>query len=195
MDQLELRKWEDRCIQECAPECTATCPIHVDARAFVGSIARGDWTDALKVLNKTMPFPGILGRICDAPCQVECLRGKAGDPIQIGGLERTCVVSTTYEQRVQVLPGRDKKVAVLGSGLSSLTAARDLLRKGYDVTLFEPSDELGGRLLEIDEARLPRQIIRDETAVLAKLGLKIRFNELFSLSEIQGRLLREFDAV
>jgi glutamate synthase (NADPH/NADH) small chain len=167
----------------------------VDARAFVGCIARGDWTEALKVLNKAMPFPGILGRICDAPCQAECLRGKAGDPIQIGALERTCVVTTPYEQRVQVLPGRDKRVAVLGSGLSSLTAARDLLRKGYDVTLFEPSDELGGRLLEIDEARLPRQIIQDETALLARLGFKIRFNELFSLSEIRGRLLREFDAV
>jgi glutamate synthase (NADPH/NADH) small chain len=195
MDQVELRKLEDRCIQECAPECTATCPLHVDARAFVASIARGEWTEALKVLNKVMPFPGILGRICDAPCQVECLRRKAGDPIQIGALERTCVVSTVYEQRMQVLPGRDKKVAVLGSGLSSLTVARDLLRKGYDVALFEPSHELGGRLLKIDEARLPPQVIQDEIAVMAKLGLKIRLNELFSLSEIRESLLRDFDAV
>jgi glutamate synthase (NADPH/NADH) small chain len=195
MDQLELRKLEDRCIQECAPECTATCPLHVDAKAFIGCIVRDDWEEAFKVLARAMPFPGILGRICDAPCQVECLRGKAGDPIQVGALERACVVSTAHEQRVQILPGRGKRVAVLGSGLSSLTAARDLLRKGYDVTLFEPSDELGGRLMDIDEARLPRRIIHDETGVLAKLGLEIRFNELFSFPEIQGTLLREFDAV
>ncbi len=195
MDQHDLRKLEDRCIQECAPECTAACPLHVDVRAFVGSLSGGDWIEALKALNKAMPFPGILGRICDAPCQVKCLRSKAGDPIQIGALERACVASTTLEQRVQILPGRDKKVAVLGSGLSSLTAARELLRKGYDVTLFEPSGELGGRLMEIPEAHLPRQVINDEVALLVRLGLKVRLNELFSLSEIREGLLRGFDAM
>jgi glutamate synthase (NADPH/NADH) small chain len=195
MDQHELRKLEERCIQECAPECAAACPLHVDARAFIGCIARGDWMEAFKVLTKTMPFPSILGRICDAPCRVKCLRGKAGDPIQIGVLERACVVSTAHEQRVQVLPGRDKKVAVLGSGLSSLTIARDLLRKGYAVTLLEPSHELGGRLLETHEALLPRQVIQDEISLLAKLKLNIRLNALLSLSEIREGLLRDYDAV
>jgi glutamate synthase (NADPH) small chain len=195
MDQLELRELENRCIQEHAPECTATCPLHVDARAFVGSIGRGDWPGALKVLHKTMPFPAILGRICDAPCQVKCLRGKAGDPIQIGALERACVASTAYDQRLQILPRRDKRVAVLGSGLSSLTAARDLLRKGYAVTLIEPSGELGGRLLEIPESLLSHQVINDEIALLIKLGLEVRFNELFTLSQIREGLPRDFDAV
>ncbi len=195
MDQHELRKLEDRCIQEYAPECTAACPLHVDARGFVGCIARGDWIEALKVLHKTMPFPIILGRICDAPCEKQCLRGKVGDPIQIGALERACVASATPQQRTQVLPRRDKKVAVLGSGLSSLTVARDLLRKGYDVTLFEPSDRLGGRLLEIQEALLPRQVIQDEITLLAELKLNIRLNALLSPSEIREGLLRDFDGV
>jgi Fe-S oxidoreductase len=195
MDQQELRKLEDRCIQEHAPECTAACPLHLDARAFIGCIARGEWSEALEVLNRSMPFPSILGRVCDAPCQVKCLRGKVGDPIEIGALERACVVFTTREQRVQVVPGRDKKVAVLGSGLSSLTAARDLLRKGYSVTLFEPSDVIGGRLLEIPEMLLPRQVVQDEVALLVALGLKIRRQGFVSRSEIQEDLFQEFDAV
>jgi glutamate synthase (NADPH/NADH) small chain len=130
-----------------------------------------------------------------APCRVKCLRGKAGDPIQIGALERACVLSTAHEQRERVLPGRDKKLAVLGSGLSSLTVGRGLLPKGYDVTLFEPSDDLGGRLLEIHEALLPRQVIQDKIALLAKLGLNIRLNVLLSLSEIREGLLRDYHAV
>ena len=195
MDQRELRELEDRCIQEHAPECTAACPLHVDARAFIGCMGRGEWKEALSVLNKAMPFPSILGRICDAPCQAKCLRGKAGDPIQIGALERACVTSTNQEQRVQSLPRRDKKVAVVGSGLSSLTAAHDLTRKGYPVTLFEPTDQIGGRLLEIDEARLPRQVIHGAIARLTKLKVDIRLNALPPSSKVHEGLLRDFNAV
>jgi hypothetical protein len=80
MDQQELRALEHRCIQEEAPECTAACPIHVDGRAFVGHVAKGEWPKAWKVLRKTMPFPGILGRICDAPCRLRCKRGRPATP-------------------------------------------------------------------------------------------------------------------
>lgn len=195
MDQHELRELEDRCIQEQAPECTAACPLHVDARAFIGCMGRGEWIEALKVLSKAMPFPGILGRICDAPCQAKCLRGKAGDPIQIGALERACVASANLEQRVQILPRRDKKVAVLGSGLSSLTAAHDLARKGYPVTLFEPTDQIGGRLLEIDEARLPRQVLEDEVNRLSKLGVVFRVKTDLSRLQDLEKLFQEYRAV
>jgi Fe-S oxidoreductase len=195
MDQRELREVEDRCIQEHAPECTAACPLHVDARAFVGLMMRDQREEALKVLHKTMPFPSILGRICDAPCQAKCLRGKAGDPIQIGALERACVTSTEREHRVHPLPGRDRKVAVVGSGLSSLTAAHDLARKGYPVTLLEPTDQLGGRLLEIHEGLLPRQVIHGEIALLTNLKVNIRLNALPPSSKVHEGLLRDFDAV
>jgi glutamate synthase (NADPH/NADH) small chain len=195
MDQRELRELEDRCIQEDAPECTAACPLHVDARAFVGLMMRDQWEDARRVLHKTMPLPSILGRICDAPCQKKCLRGKVGDPIQIGALERVCVTLTEQEQRVQSLPGRDKKVAVVGSGLSSLTAAHDLARKGYAVTLFEPTDELGGRLLEIHEALLPREVIQDQIALLTRFKVDIRLNAPTPSSKAHEGLLREFNAL
>ena len=89
MDQQELRELEYRCIQEEPPWCTADCPLHVDARALAGFIGQERWTDAWKVLRKRMPLPGILGRICDAPCESRCKRGEAGDAIHIGALERT----------------------------------------------------------------------------------------------------------
>ena len=91
MDQKELRKLEEKCIQECAPTCTAACPVHVDVKAMLAEIARGDFTAALKVYKKTVPFPGIISRICDQPCQDVCKRAEAGDAIAIRDLERTCV--------------------------------------------------------------------------------------------------------
>jgi len=146
MDQQELRALEHRCIQEEAPECTAACPLHVDGRAFVGHVADGQWSEAWKVLRRTMPFPGILGRICDAPCRLRCKRGERGDPIQIGALERTCVGTPPPPVRIQPLPRKGKGVAVVGAGLSGLTAAWDLARKGYSVQIFETGVRLGDGL-------------------------------------------------
>ena len=90
------------------------------------------------MLRRTMPFPGILGRICDAPCRDRCKRSEAGGPIEIGALERFCVSQPAPAQRILPLPAREKKIAVIGSGLSGLTAAWDLARKGYEVHVFDP---------------------------------------------------------
>src|SRR5689334_23317727 len=91
MEQIELRALEDRCIQEYPPACTASCPIHVDVRALAADLGRGDFSAALKTLRKTLPFPGIISRICDQPCRTVCKRGEAGDAIGIRALERACV--------------------------------------------------------------------------------------------------------
>jgi len=146
MDQQELREWEHRCIQEEPPWCTASCPLHVDVRAFVGQLARSEPAEALKVLRRTMPVPGILGRICDAPCEKDCKRSEAGQAIRIGALERACVCQDAEAQKLLPLPARGKRVAIGGSGLSSLAAAWDCLRKGYGVTIFEPGARAGASL-------------------------------------------------
>ncbi len=174
MDQKELRALEQRCIQEEPPECTAACPIHVDGRAFAGHVAKGEWVEAWKILRKTMPFAGILGRICNAPCRQRCKRREAGDPIQIGDLERACVATPPPAIRVQPLPRRGQTVAVIGSGLSGLTAAWDLARKGYSIRLFEPGSSLGGPLLEMHVQRLPADVLADELDRL--LGLDVAVN-------------------
>ena len=88
MDQGELRKIENRCIQEQPPGCIAACPLHVDVRTFIRHLSEKKWDEAWKVLQKTLPFPGIMGRICDAPCQNQCKRSEAGGAVLIGALER-----------------------------------------------------------------------------------------------------------
>lgn len=165
MDQKELRRLEKKCIQEEAPECVAACPIHVAAREFIGFVRNEAWDDAWKVLCKTMPFPGILGRICDAPCKERCKRREAGDPIEIGALEKACFSKTPPDFRLPPIASKGKRVAVLGSGLSGLTVAWDLSRKGYEITIFEPEASLGGRLRELEPAILPIEIIEQETAI------------------------------
>jgi len=194
MKQDNLREWEQKCIQEEPPECTAACPIHVDARLFVKEMGRGDREAAFKVLAKTMPFPGILGRICDHPCELKCKRGEVGGAIAIGLLERSCVEHAAGKVRVQPLPRRGQNIAILGSGLAGLTAAWDLLRKGFGVTIFERSNELGGSLLEFPESKLSRKIISDEFEILNTLKADIRLGEALDVTLFDG-VCREFDAV
>ena len=172
VDKSELQQYERRCIQEEPAECVAACPLHVDARSFVIHVATGAWDEAWKTLRKTMPFPGILGRICDHPCELRCTRKDLGDAIQIGALERACVATPAPEHRLVLLPRRERTVAVVGSGLASLTAAWDLARKGYPVTVFEPTQRVGGRLLELAEDLLPREVIVADVAVLDRLGVE-----------------------
>lgn len=193
MDQNKLREWEYKCIQEEPPECTATCPIHVDARLFVKEMGRGDREAAFKVLSKSMPFPGILGRICDHPCELRCKRGEVEAPIAIGLLERSCVEGTARKGRVQLLPRREHRIAVIGSGLAGLTAAWDLLRKGFQVTLFEPGDRLGGTLWELPESLLPREVIREELAALETLKGEFRLGEALDAEVFEG-ICQDFDA-
>lgn len=171
MDQTELRQWEQRCIQEEPPPCTAACPLHVDARAFLGHAQGGRWGQALAVLHKAMPLPGILGRICDAPCRAACNRKDVGEAIHIGDLERACVSRVEDRRRVMPLPRKDLKIAVVGSGLSSLTAAWDLARKGYNVALYAPEETIGALLLRQHIQRLSPDAIDRETDLMTSLGV------------------------
>lgn len=201
MDQKELRELEAQCIQECAPPCTAACPIHVDVRAISAEISRGDFGAALKILHKTLPFPGIIGRICDQPCRAVCKRGEAGEAIAIAALERACAdLGEPEPEKNSPRPRRKQRVAVVGSGLSGLTAAVDLAKKRYNVVVFEAQDRLGGRLWSIPEARLPRAIIETETNRVLTWGVEVRFNTPVSAKPDDGRvsldqLQREFEAV
>ncbi|NTW28181.1 MAG: NAD(P)-binding protein [Coriobacteriia bacterium] len=194
MEQDELREWERKCIQEEAPGCTAACPIHVDARLFAKEMARGDWEAAFQALARSMPFPGILARICDHPCEMKCKRREVDDPIALGALERFCIERTTGKVRPQLLPRREQTIAVLGGGLAGLTVAWDLRKKGFGVTIFEPSDRIGGSLWDLAEHLLPPGIIREELAVLDALKTEIRLDETLNASAFET-ICREYEAV
>ncbi len=175
MEQEDLRHWEGLCIQEEQPFCQAACPIHVDVRAFTRLLAAGKTDDARKTLAKTMPLPGVLGRICDHPCETKCRRGDVDAPIRIGALERACVQASDAEPRRIPTPRKDAAAAILGAGLSSLVAASDLIRKGYRVRVMTPAAEAGGVLQAYPEETLPREALAKETAALQALGVDMEF--------------------
>jgi NADPH-dependent glutamate synthase beta subunit-like oxidoreductase len=195
MEKSELQEWEYKCIQEEAPQCTAGCPIHVDARLFVRQVGREEWDDAFKTLSKTMPFPRIVGRICDHPCEPLCKRGEVGEPISIGALERACIETTREKVKGVMLSRKKLRVAVIGSGLSSLTVAWDLLRKGYLVTIFEPGERLGGTLWEYPETLLPPHVISEELSLLESLGAVITLFAEVGREDFIAGIHGEFDAV
>ena len=96
MDQQGLRDIEYRCIQEEQPACQAACPLHVDVRKFMGQVRSGDLSGARKTLDRTLPLPTVLGRVCDHPCQTQCVRAPIDAPLTMGSLERAVISATTH---------------------------------------------------------------------------------------------------
>jgi NADPH-dependent glutamate synthase beta subunit-like oxidoreductase len=195
MDQSELRQWEQRCIQEEPPECTAACPLHVDVRALIGHLRDGRWNDGWQTLTRVMPLAEILGRICDAPCEARCKRTAAGGAIRIGALERACVNQADGGYRIVPLPGKQKSIAILGSGLSSLTVAWDLSRKGYKLTLFEPGPEVGAGLMARFAHRLTAAMVRAELAWLEKWGVCFETGRPIHTQEFIAHTRSQFQAI
>ena len=205
MDQKELREQENRCIQEQAPACVSTCPVHVDVRGLAAEIAKGDFPAAYKLYRKAVPFPGIISHICNQPCQTTCLRGKdLGGAIEIAALERAALeFGGQAAEAIKPLPRKHfvKPVAVIGGGISGLTVAFDLARKGWGVVIFEASDRLGGGLWKVPPDLLPRDVLTHDLSVIQALGVEIRLNTTVGRSGGNGhstfltRLCEEYDAV
>jgi glutamate synthase (NADPH/NADH) small chain len=196
LEQQGLRELEDRCIQEHAPACAAACPVHVDVRAMIVEIIKGDFAAGLRILKKAVPFPGVIGHICDQPCREACKRKEAGEAIEIAALERACATwGTMSGKKIAVLPARGKRVAVVGGGLSGLTATFDLARKGWAAVIFEAGARLGGSLWAIPERDLPRQVILDDVSVLENVGVEVRLSVSVGEDVSLADLREEFDAV
>ncbi len=201
MDQKQMRELENHCIQEYAPTCTAACPIHIDVRAMLAAIKTGDFTTGFKILNRTLPFPGIISHICDQPCQAACRRVELDDGLNIAALERACVAWSEPQTPIKPLPRKPRRVAVIGGGLSGMTVAYDLARKGYEVMIYEATQRLGGRAWEAAPDRLTAQIIEKDLEVFNHLAVEIFYNTPIGLVGTNGhlpplsRLCDEFEAV
>lgn len=202
MNQQELREQENRCIQEQAPACTAACPAHVDVRGLADGIAKGDFAAAYKLYRKAVPFPGIISRICNQPCQATCLRKDLGGAIEVAALERAALEFGSQDaEAIKPLPRKSKTVAIIGGGISGLTVAHDLARKGWGVVVFEAGDRLGGGLWKTPPDLLPREVLVNDLKVIESLGVDIRLNTVVGRSGGNGhstflaRLCDEYDAV
>ncbi len=194
MDQLQLREFEARCIQEEQPFCTAACPLHVDVRPFMASLAKGDVRGARRVLDRTLPFPEIIGRLCEQPCRPSCKRGEIGDPLAFGNLERYCVSNSTAVLTLPKLPAKGGSIAVIGGGFSAMTAALDLGRKGRNVTLITEATGLGGTLGTYPETALPQETLAQAASLLERYGVTLQFATPLAENSIAA-LITEYDAV
>lgn len=196
MDQKRLHALEDQCIQDWAPPCTALCPVHVDVRTMVSQITAGDYPGAYRTYIKTVPFPRIVARICEQPCQAGCLRCDLGGSIDIAALERACCDLSAQEVKSgPILPPKNKKIAVVGAGLSGATLALECAKKGYRIVLFETQEHPGGRLWQIPDELLPKAIIAEDYALLSRYPIEIRLDTKAGRDISWKELLEQFDAI
>ncbi|SMD11565.1 pyridine nucleotide-disulfide oxidoreductase/dicluster-binding protein [Sporomusa malonica] len=175
MDQKLLREREAKCVQDNPPGCTAGCPVHVDVRGMIAAVRKGDFASGFALFNRMVPFTGIISRICDQPCRQGCKRNELDEPIYISAIEKICVDNNSSAPKMAIPPLKSQKVAVVGAGLSGLTAAVELTRKGYKVVIFEATDRLGGSIWDIPENQLPRQLIHNDFQIIEKLSLEIHY--------------------
>ena len=186
--------------------CRAACPVHTDAGAYVVAIAEGRFADAYGLARASNPFPSICGRVCAAPCETACRRGKVDAPVSIRALkrfvaERFGVESFTgavhwHEGHGPVPPVGTRSVAVVGGGPGGLAAAHDLRLAGHAVTVYEGEQRLGGMMVHgIPEYRLPRTLIERETEAIISLGVEVRLGCRVGVDVTFDDLLERHDAV
>ena len=170
-----------RCLHCANMPCVSGCPVNVHIPAFIDQVRQGDFEAAYQIITQSSSLPAVCGRVCpqENQCEARCVRGKKGEPVGIGRLER--FVADWHNQFSAAAPARPtpngRRVAVVGSGPSGLTCAGDLAKKGYAVTVFEALHLAGGVLVYgIPEFRLPKRIVQQEADSLRQLGVDVQTN-------------------
>jgi len=186
-----------RCIKCKNPFCMAGCPVHIHIPEFIALVAEGKFEEAYQVIHQSSALPAVCGRVCpqESQCEGKCIRGKMGDPVGIGRLER--FVADWHNEHSTAAPtvpaSNDHKVAVIGSGPAGLTCAGDLAQLGYEVTIFEALHTAGGVLVYgIPEFRLPKAIVRKEIEGLKAMGVKIETNMVIGKVISIDELMEEY---
>ena len=163
-----------------APPCKKACPAGLDIRTYIDYAAQGQYEKALATIENKLPFPGSVGRVCPHPCEAACNRASYDKPIAINGLKRFIADTTAIRQAKEVEPftrTKEERIAVVGAGPAGLTAAFDLARLGYGVTVFEAASVPGGMLtLGIPEYRLPKAVVISEIDRIKKYGVELHLN-------------------
>lgn len=191
-----------RCLQCKNPFCMKGCPVSIHIPEFIHEVAEGNFEAAYQVISQSSSLPAVCGRVCpqESQCEGQCVRGKKGEPVAIGRLERFVAdwhnAHGGGEKQKPAFNGH--RVAVIGSGPSGLTCAGDLAKKGYQVTVYEALHLAGGVLVYgIPEFRLPKAIVQKEIDGLKALGVEIVTNVVIGRTITIDELMQEegFEAV
>ena len=192
-----------RCLNCKNKPCVGGCPVNVPIPAFIEKVAAGDFEGAYEVITTENALPAICGRVCpqENQCEGKCVRGIKGEPVGIGRMERFVAdwhMANAKETEVNI-EKNGMKVAVVGCGPAGITCAGELIKKGYDVTVFEALHKPGGVLsYGIPEFRLPKlDVVAKEVENVKALGVKIETNVIIGRSITIDELMDEegFEAV
>lgn len=176
-----------RCLNCKHKPCVEGCPVNIHIPDFIAKVAEGNFAGAYEIISLTSSLPAICGRVCpqETQCESKCVRGIKGEPVAIGRLERF-VADYMREQGEAPLAAPQRnghKVAIVGGGPAGLTAAGDLAKLGYQVTVFEALHVAGGVLMYgIPEFRLPKSIVQHEISKLSNLGVEFVTNYIVGRS-------------
>ncbi|HSR11026.1 MAG TPA: FAD-dependent oxidoreductase, partial [Thermodesulfobacteriota bacterium] len=178
------------------PACREVCPIGMDVPGYLVAAAQGNFDKAMEIVRETNPFPMVCGRICHHPCETECIRGAVDEPVAIASIKRLVAEEATRRMPSAVPRTRKESVAVIGSGPAGLTAAHDLVKAGFGVTVYEAEGEIGGMLTRvIPEFKLPKASVVSDIEAIRSLGVEIRTHSRLGESITLESLRQKHDAV
>ena len=179
-------------------DCQWACPAHTDVPHYIRLIAQGQFGEAYLANRASNVFPGILGRVCDRPCEPACRRGRVEDrPVAICRLKRVAAdhrddISARLPKAPATTNG--KRIALIGAGCASLTVANDLAPLGYEITIFEAMDTSGGLMrTNIPQFRLPPKVLDEEIGYIIDMGVDLKFNH--PIESMKALLEEGYDAV
>lgn len=190
-----------RCLNCKNMPCVTGCPVNIHIPEFIAKIREGDFEGAYQVINRSSSLPAVCGRVCpqETQCEAKCVRGIKGEPVGIGRLERFVADwhNAHAAGKPQPVELNGHRVAIVGSGPSGLTCAGDLVKKGYQVTIFEALHTAGGVLVYgIPEFRLPKAIVQQEVDNLTAMGVELETNMVIGKTLTVDELFdRGFEAI
>ncbi|MEL6981071.1 MAG: FAD-dependent oxidoreductase, partial [Actinomycetota bacterium] len=185
--------------------CLAACPVHTNAGMYVAAIADGDDELAYLTARLPNPFASVCGRVCAAPCEDACRRGKIDRPIAIRALKRFVTErygpetgDNSVAERVAAPPTVElrQSIGIVGGGPAGMACAHDLRRLGYQVTVYEATDKLGGAMwLGIPEYRLDRDVLNADLDAIVSMGVEVHYETRLGVDVTLGQLRERHDAV
>ncbi|RLC49161.1 MAG: hypothetical protein DRH57_00485 [Candidatus Cloacimonadota bacterium] len=184
---------------DCVAPCNLACPAGINVQSYIALISNGEYRKAISLIKEKLPFPLTIGRVCPAPCEEQCRRNIVDEPIAIRQLKRFVAdkdIQSEFHYKPEIKEWTGKKVAIVGSGPSGLSAAYFLAKQGHKCVVYEALQKSGGMLrYGIPEYRLPKDILDKEISLIEELGVEIKNDEKLGRDFTLQYLSKEYDAI